>query len=505
VLSGELNRSILESAPDAMLIVDAAGTILFANAQVSALFGYELAEIAGRPVEMLLPERYRVRHVPHRERYGASMGVRPMGSGLPLFARRKDGDEFPVEISLSPVGGEATPLVAAAIRDVTERKRTEAALVAAREEADRANQAKSRFLAAASHDLRQPLQTLAMLNGSLLRTVRDPRAREALDLQDQAISAMSRLLNSLLDISKLESGAISPEVTDFRVAALFDELGREFASLAASKGLELRVDNCADLVHSDPALVGQILKNLLSNAIKYTREGWVQLRCQHLEALVRLEVLDTGIGIPADQIARIFDEFYQVGVSPNATREGYGLGLSIVDRLVRLLGARLDVESEPGKGSRFALDLPAGETSGGEADEVGRKGTSARRAVVRLLLVEDDAGVRAATAMLLRLEGYEVLAAGSVREALDLAARPESHPDLVVTDYHLGDGETGLQVLEALRDACGRTLSAVLITGDTSSAVRELGADPSLRVVSKPIDADQLVALLREMATAVSP
>ena len=160
---------------------------------------------------------------------------------------------------------------------------------------------------------------------------------------------MSRLLNALLDISKLESGAIKPEITDFTVAALFEELRAEFAGLASSKGLQFQVDSCMACVHSDPSLVEQILRNLIANAIKYTREGLVRLRCLHDEAAVRIQVLDTGIGIPASQLPLIYDEFYQVGVPANTVREGYGLGLSIVLRLVKLLNLTLQVESEVGR------------------------------------------------------------------------------------------------------------------------------------------------------------
>ena len=501
--STELNQSILDSAPDAMVIVDGEGTILFANQQVSALFGHAAADIVGQPIETLIPERFHGRHVGHRESYGSGMKVRPMGTGLGLFALRNDGSEFPVEISLSPVRDGARSLVAAAIRDVTDRKRVEAERVAAREAADRANQAKSRFLAAASHDLRQPLQTLAMLNGTLQRLVRDPAASDAVAHQGQAIAAMSRLLNSLLDISKLESGAVRPEITDFRVAGVFEELRIEFASLATSKGLELRIDQCADCVHSDPSLVAQILKNLLANAIKYTREGCVQLRCLHEHSLVRIEVLDTGVGIAPEQMRHIFDEFYQVGVSPNTTRDGYGLGLSIVDRLVRLLDVRLDVQSEVGKGSSFALELPAGDRPDLAGAGVAYRPTPAAATVpAHVLLVEDDAAVRNATQMLLRAEGFRVTAVGSAADAVGNVRQMPTPPDIVLTDYHLADGETGLQVITALRGIVGDAVKAVLITGDTSSAAREIGRDNRLRVVSKPVDADNLLAILRQLMRA---
>ena len=188
--------------------------------------------------------------------------------------------------------------------------------------------------------------------------VAEPAAAAAVGQQEQAIQAMSRLLNALLDISKLESGAVKPEPADFTVASLFGGLRRDFASAATSKGLTLKVDECVACVHSDPSLVEQILRNLVSNAIKYTREGCVRLRCLREQARVRIEVRDTGIGIPADQIGYIYDEFYQVGVATNASRDGYGLGLCIVQRLVRLLDLRLEVRSEVGKGSAFSLVLP---------------------------------------------------------------------------------------------------------------------------------------------------
>jgi PAS domain S-box-containing protein len=513
----DLARSALDAAPDAMIIIDAAGLIRFTNRQVAALFGYGHDEIIGEPIEVLLPERFRARHIGHRERYSSNVRVRPMGVGLELFGRRRNGTEFPVEISLSPIAEAEHGLVAAAIRDVTDRKRVEVELIVAREAAeaareladqarelaDRANQGKSRFLATASHDLRQPLQTLEMLNGALCRRTSDPHSIEALTQQGQAIGAMSRLLNALLDISKLESGAIRPEPTDFAVAAIFEELRLEFASIAANKGLTLEIERCNEAVYSDPSLVEQILRNLVSNAVKYTPRGFVRLRCLHEGGLVRVEVVDTGIGIPQDQLAYIYEEFYQVGVPTNVSRDGYGLGLSIVQRLVKLLTLKLDVHSEVGKGSAFSLVLPA--SSGGASANLSSSAPSVELphqvGEACVLLVEDDEAVRRATTLLLELEGYRVTPVASLNEAIR-HVQSGNRVDLLISDYHLNDGETGTQVIATLREILGISLKAVLTTGDTSSAIKQLPGDRYLRITSKPIKADELLAMLRALLAA---
>jgi two-component system, sensor histidine kinase len=513
----EFARSALDAAPDAILIIDATGCIEFANRQVSALFGYAHDEIIGQRVEQLLPERFRARHVGHRKDYVSALRWRPMGAGLQLFGRRRDGSEFPVEISLSPIQNGDRVLVAAAIRDVTDRKIVEAELIAAREladhahaladeariSADRANQGKSRFLATASHDLRQPLQTLALLNGTLRRMITDANCAQAVAQQEQAISAMSRLLNALLDISKLESGAIKPEPTDFTVAALFEDLRAEFATLAASKGLGFEIDSCTDCVHSDPSLVEEILRNLVSNAIKYTRVGWVKLRCLQDATLVRIEVLDTGVGIAGDQIPLIFDEFYQVGVPTNASRDGYGLGLSIVHRMVKLLALKLDVHSELGKGSAFSLALPASKRRTVPAQFAAEAAHSFAQQTERrqVLLVEDDPAVRAATRMLLGVEGFLIADVATLAEALQYVS---AHPDIdvLITDYHLRDGETGIEVIAAVREKLGTQLKTVMMTGDTSSAMKDLACDPHLRILSKPFKAEQLLSLIRALLAA---
>jgi PAS domain S-box-containing protein len=365
-ISPALARSVFHDAPDALIVIDAFGTVWFANRQVCALFGYRAEDIIGEGIEKLLPERFRARHVGHREAFGNNVSARTMGAGLDLYGRRRDGSEFPLEVSLSPIEDVGRTLIAAAIRDVTESKRAENELLVARdaveamrELADRANQGRRRFLDAAGRELRQPLQTLALRNEDLRRRVSGAAALEALSQQEQAISTMSRLLDDLFEIGNLDSGAVRPEPTDFELAALLRELQGEFTEIAADKGLRFEIGSCYGVVRSDPKLVRKMLRNLVSNAIHYTRAGRVRVHCLHEAAAVRIEVLDTGIGISTEQLLYIFDEFHQVEVPADGAHDGYGLGLNVVKRLAHVLKLELQVRSEEGRGSAFSIVLPA--------------------------------------------------------------------------------------------------------------------------------------------------
>ena len=515
MLTPELIERALESAPDAIVISDASGRIVFVNRQVGALLGYG-EELLGRPIEQLLPEHLRERHRDHRARFAAAPRARPMGAGLQLLARLSDGRELPVEISLSPIEDGERRLIAAAIRDVTDRRRVEHELIRAREaalsarqaadearvSADQANRAKSRFLSTASHDLRQPVQSLALLNGTLRRLAGDPEVLEVIAQQEQTIGAMSRLLNALLDISKLESGLVRPQISEFAVESVFEELRQEFANVASDKGLELRIEPCQQIVRSDPSLIEQVLRNLVANAVKYTHRGQVRLRCLSEPELVRLEVSDTGIGIAADKLPYIFDEFFQIGARNHDGGNGYGLGLSIVSRIVKLLELDLQVRSESGVGSSFRLAVPA--VAAGQRTIHALAGReSAGQALrpdlwPRVLLVEDDEGVRSATRMLLDAAGYEVVEAASCAEAL---ARIGECPrlDLIVTDFHLGADGTGVQVIDSVRARLGEALPAILLSGDTSTGLRSLEGGGHWRLASKPIQAEQLLALMGEL------
>jgi PAS domain S-box-containing protein len=494
-------KQFLDASPDAMIVVDAQGAIVFANAQSEALFGYSRAELVGQPLEYLLPERFRIRHLAHRAAYANAPRARPMGAGFELYALRKDGTEFPAEISLSPVEIDRGRFVSSAIRDVTERKAIERELLAAREAAERSNREKSAFLAAASHDLRQPLQTLSLLSGVLSRAVPgESRAADAVASQSLALRSMGDLVNSLLDISKLEAGVIKPDIGNCAVQTIFDRLRGEFAALAAAKGLELIVEDCADTVRTDPALLSQIVQNLVGNAIRYTKEGWVRLQCLRAPDVVRIDVLDTGVGIPADDLHSIFDEFYQTRRFPELGRDGVGLGLSIVRRLVNLLGDTIEVESEVGVGSRFSVNVPRASAQQPRfVDPPPNRG--AEKATTGIVLViDDEPAVADATALFLGVSGFEVVVATDAAQAMERLHELGRAPDLVLCDFRLRRGDNGVDAIRAIRAATHPALPAILVTGDISHAVRAaLDTIDNCEGLAKPVDADRLLELVTRL------
>ena len=491
-------RAFLNAAPDAMVVVDSDGLIAFVNAQAEALFGYEPSEMIGRSVEMLLPERFRDSHPSHRAGYSHEPKARPMGAGFKLYALRRDGTEFPAEISLSPVQTDDGMYVSSAIRNVTERRNVERELIEARKEAERANRAKSVFLAAASHDLRQPLQTLTMLGGVLSREVPSgTRAAQAVAGQARALGSMADLLNSLLDISKLESGSVEPDISDFHVREIFARLESEFSALAADKGLEFKIEYCDCVARSDPTLLMQIVQNLVANAIRYTREGCVRLRCATTSGPVCIEVTDTGIGIPEKELGLIFEEFYQVRPLPGQRREGLGLGLSIVHRVAALLNHSVEFESTEGLGTRFVVRVTRGSSANQARPPASAPAAGAARRGGSVLVIDDDEAVADATAMLLDVLGFDVTVANGIDHARARLLDGMPVPSLILCDFRLDGGETGVDAIRMVRDAAQICVPAVLVSGDTSFSTREaLQGIENCHLLCKPVDEDELLGLI---------
>lgn len=490
-------RVLIESAPDAMIIVDDDGEIVIVNGQAEKMFGYSREEMLGNAIEMLLPDRIRERHVDHRKAYTGQPSLRPMGTGMELVGQRRDGSEFPVEISLSPVTTPKASFVSSVIRDVTDRKRMEQEIIAARQEAERANKANSAFLAAASHDLRQPVQALSLLNGALRRTVKDERALEMIQSQDHSLTAMTNLLNSLLDISRLDAGAVIPEWEDFPMRRLVDRLSAEFARQAQHKGLEFSSSPCDSLVRSDPNLLSEIIQNLVSNAIRYTDQGKVELRCEQVDGACHIRVIDTGIGISEDQQQAIFTEFHQVKPK-GGSKEGFGLGLAIVKRLADLLQHDVAVVSEIGDGSCFTVSMPLVESAEDYAveDEASEQ-PHPDQASGLIILIEDDVNVADAWGMLLEAEGYRVATAASATEARAVINHLDDVPKLIVSDFHLLDGSTGAEAVAEIRKFYALNIPAFIVTGDTSKIVKDAQTVDNCTLLNKPVNTARLLSAAR--------
>lgn len=364
-------------------------------------------------------------------------------------------------------------------------------------EAEQANLAKSKFLAVASHDLRQPIHAISLYVESLKYQMHGRMAKDTLDKIERSILNMVELFNAILDVTKLEAGAVQPRLAPIRIRKFFLRLADEFAAEADKKGLSLRVRAPDVWVESDEILLERIFRNLLSNAIRHTARGGILLSARRRRGLLCLQIWDTGSGIAHKDQPRVFEEFYQAESQETKVRHGLGLGLAIVHRLARLLDHPLRLRSVPGRGTVFGLDVAAAANPSAYLDDSGDEEGGALDGHV--LVVDDDPAVLDALAHLLRLWGLQVQTMHNleqVRQKLTLA------PDLMLLDYQLRNGETGLMVVEEVHRRRGADIPVVLITGDTDPETEHVLNSLGHPLMYKPIQPAQLRVLLKRILAA---
>lgn len=486
--SEALFRSIFDNNLDAVLLTGPDGSILAANPEAQRIFGYsneELRILGQQGVIDASDPRVATASVQHEEEGWFRGELTLIGKG---------GRRFPAELSSSVFSdGKGRRMTSLLVRDISERQREADLLRQAKREAERANNAKSRFLAAASHDLRQPLSALSIYVNVLKNHVA-ATGRPLLVNMTACLGSLSELLTDLLDLSKLEAGVVTPNRVHFPLGETLAALLSVHAPEAQSKGLRLHCIARRLTAYTDPVLFQRILGNLIGNAIRYTEHGGVLVACRRRQGKTWIEVWDTGIGIAADKTEEVFEEFKQLG--DDARTRGSGLGLAIVAKTASLLGLEYSVRSRRGRGSVFAIELPLGDPTTTSA----RTPLESGRRPLRIALVDDNALVRDALTLALQGAGHDVVAAVS-GPALGIALGGLP-PDIVVSDYRLRAGETGFDVITAVRASMGAELPALLITGDTDPKLLRSMTDRGIVVLHKPLDLETLQAYLEDLTAS---
>jgi two-component system CheB/CheR fusion protein len=490
-------QNILYSTDVATLFLDANLKIRFFTPAATAVFtliqtdiGRPLTDLHARTADNTLSDD--------------AMAVLRTAEAVEREIQTETGAWFNRRIMPYRTEGNGTAGVVITFADVTLRKQTAKALEEATREAERANMAKSRFLAAASHDLRQPLQTLSLLKGLLDKIVEEAPARKLLVRLEETTGAMSGMLNTLLDINQIDAGVVQPTVIDFPINTLLNRLRDEFTYHAEAQGLGFRVMPCRLIVRSDQHLLEQMIRNLVSNALKYTKSGRILVGCRRRGTNITLEVWDTGIGIPQQELQSIFDEYHQIDNPGRDRNRGLGLGLSIVQRLAGLLGHRIDVRSNAGKGSVFAVEVAtipgASEPpmdSVAPAPAAPPVTAGPRRGSI--LVIEDDPDIRDLLGKFLQEEGYQPTVAAGGTDAFEMVISGHVHPDLILADYNLPDGLNGLQVATKLRVRTRRQIPVIILTGDISTnTLRDIATAECIQL-TKPMALGELTIAMQRL------
>ncbi|MCW2238523.1 hybrid sensor histidine kinase/response regulator [Azospirillum canadense] len=493
-------RNLVDHTPQFMWINRADGSVEFVNSEWRRYTG----------IDRLGPNQWDFVHPDDRKRFldlrnGAIAAGTPYQ--LEMRVRRADGRwrwQFTRVVPMREEG-RIVSWIGTAV-DIHDIRRAQQAA----EEADRS---KGRFLASASHDLRQPMQSILLFAGALRAHIADEPGRAVLDRLQQGLDTLKDLLDSLLDVSRLDAGIVAPQVEEFCIADLISPLSAAFAPVAEAKGLGWQVIPCTGRVRSDRVLLGRMLRNLVDNAIRYTERGRILVDCTPHGNRLRIEVHDTGIGIAPEQQGRIFEEFHQVGNPERDRDRGLGLGLAIVRRLSHLLDHPVEMVSHPGRGSIFSVDVPLAQRMERGPDcaaapqpvrsiPVREAANQQQRLAV---VVEDDAIVMMGLATMLREWGFDVLTAGSTDQAVTRLRAVARRPDVVLADYRLRQGRVGTEAILRIRDMFDDGVPAIIITGEIGPEPQRDAAAHGIALVHKPVTPRLLEAALARHLGAVRP
>lgn len=481
------HRSVVDTAVDPIVVIDEVGTIQSFNRAAENTFGYSATEVIGQNVSMLMPEPHHSDHDRYLARYRRTRERKIIGIGRAVEGRRRDGSTFPLELSVAEWRDGRRRFYTGIMRDITARKAAEDALrkamdeaetareeaelareeaLLAKDAAERADLAKSKFLAAASHDLRQPVQSLFFFGYSLAQSLRDHPAAPLMNSMQEAMNGLLLLLDSLLDVSRLDAGVVTPNLADMALEPMFERLSIEYGPRANEVGLRFRHVPTSLCTYSDPVLLERVLRNFIENALRYTEHGSILTGCRKRGDQIEIMVMDSGIGIPSSQLDNIFEEFTQLANPERDRRKGLGLGLAVVRRLSSLLNHPVKVRSRPGQGSAFSMLVPMiGTHSMSARSQLEVGDYASNRGLVAV--VEDEPIILLSIRSMLEDWGYQVVAAPNAVEAVAALSKLNRPPDMIVADYRLRDGKTGLEAIHLIQRHCGEQVSAMVLTGDT--------------------------------------
>jgi len=481
-----------ENSPASIIVTDAEGLIVYVNPAYELISGYALSEVVGSNPRFQKSGQTPVEA--YRDMWSSiAAGKTWRGEFVNL---RKSGELYSQSVAIAPVcdmHGKINFYVAVQ-EDITERKQIAEDLEQARQQADAANAAKSRFLAAASHDLRQPLQAMRLYLDVLAERVEDTQNQSLVGKLQMAHTDVGNMLDRLLDISQLDAGEVQANPEVFDLSGMLRELHEQYMAQTSLAGLawRLRVPAGTLWVDSDPVFVKEILSNLISNAIRYTLKGGILLAARRRGTTVSIEVLDTGPGIDRDKQQEIFQEFVQLGNPERDRRKGVGLGLSIASRMSRILGSHVELKSKPGHGSVFSFSLPL--SNSGELIAKQQQGASVHRDFTgrRVFVIDDDPLMRDSLGMLLQQWKCSVEAFSGGEEALAVLGGSGSLPDAVIADYRLRNNTTGVQVIRNIHAVAGQSIPALLLTGDVEPERMREASAAGVPLWHKPVSALKL-------------